>query len=193
MGGALEVLGNVGFSGAGIENQVAEWNIYIDPLAAQRVFASGAPITLVPLDATNDAPVNLDFYRNLEANHSTPEAEFVYRILTDQLDFIASGGYSFWDPLAAALLVDESLAVYQRGDSEGVHSGRPEQRADPPASGRGCSALRQVGRGGGVRGGLFADAQPAVAIFLTFQSRTIKASHQSKKRYRFSGGVYAIR
>lgn len=128
MGGALEVLGNVGFSGAGIENQVAEWNIYIDPLAAQRVFASGAPITLVPLDATNDAPVNLDFYFSLQANHNTPEAEFVYRVLSDQLDFIASGGYYFWDPLAAALLVDESLGVIREGavkvyTAEGPSSG----------------------------------------------------------------------
>jgi pyrimidine-specific ribonucleoside hydrolase len=128
MGGALEVLGNVGFSGAGIENQVAEWNIYIDPLAAQRVFASGAPITLVPLDATNDAPVNLDFYFSLQANHNTPEAEFVYRVLSDQLDFIASGGYYFWDPLAAALLVDESLGTIREGavkvyTAEGPSSG----------------------------------------------------------------------
>ncbi len=128
MGGALEVLGNVGFSGAGIENQVAEWNIYIDPLAAQRVFASGAPITLVPLDGTNDAPVNLDFYFSLQANHNTSEAEFVYRILADQLDFIASGGYYFWDPLAAALLVDESLGTIREGavkvyTAEGTSSG----------------------------------------------------------------------
>ena len=128
MGGALEVLGNVGFSGAGIENQVAEWNIYIDPLAAQRVFASGAPVTLIPLDATNDAPINLDFFRSLQANHNTPEAEFVYQVLSDQLDFIASGGYYFWDPLAAAVLADESLGMIREGPvkvytAEGPSSG----------------------------------------------------------------------
>jgi pyrimidine-specific ribonucleoside hydrolase len=135
MGGALEVLGNVGFSGAGIENQVAEWNIYIDPLAAQRVFASGAPVTLIPLDATNHAPVNLDFYRRLQANHNTPEAEFVYQVLSDQLDFIASGGYYFWDPLAAAVLADESLGMIREGPvkvytAEGPSSGLTRVMSD---------------------------------------------------------------
>jgi inosine-uridine nucleoside N-ribohydrolase len=57
MGGAVEVNGNVGGSGAGIDNRHAEWNIYVDPTAANIVFESGLPMTLVPLDATKDVPV----------------------------------------------------------------------------------------------------------------------------------------
>lgn len=34
-------------------NQVAEWNIFVDPLAARKVFRSDIPLTLVPLDACN--------------------------------------------------------------------------------------------------------------------------------------------
>jgi inosine-uridine nucleoside N-ribohydrolase len=116
MGGALEVLGNVGFSGVDIDNQVAEWNIFVDPAAAKAVFASGAPITLVPLDATNGAPVSLDFYFTLQANQRTPEARFVYDVLTTQLDFIASSMSYFWDPLAAAVLSDERLAYIKEGN-----------------------------------------------------------------------------
>ncbi|MBN1315816.1 MAG: nucleoside hydrolase, partial [Anaerolineales bacterium] len=52
MGGAVEVAGNVG-SSSNIENYVSGWNFYVDPRAAAEVFSSGAPITLVPLDATN--------------------------------------------------------------------------------------------------------------------------------------------
>ncbi len=115
MGGALEVLGNVGFSGAGIDNQVAEWNVYIDPLALEIVLTSGAPVTLVPLDATNHVPIDLDFYFQLGANRRTPEAELAYDLLSGQLDFIASGGYYFWDPLTAALAVDESLGYIKTG------------------------------------------------------------------------------
>ncbi len=115
MGGALEVLGNVGFSGVGIDNQVAEWNVYIDPLALEIVLTSGAPVTLVPLDATNHVPIDLDFYFQLGANRSTPEAELAYDLLSGQLDFIASGGYYFWDPLTAALAVDESLGYIKTG------------------------------------------------------------------------------
>ena len=117
MGGALEVLGNVGFSGVDIDNQVAEWNIFVDPAAAKAVFASGAPVTLVPLDATNQAPVSLDFYFTLQANRNTPEARFVYDVLTTQLDFIASGMSYFWDPLAAAVLAMRAWDTSKRGMS----------------------------------------------------------------------------
>lgn len=62
MGGAVEIAGNVGPS-SHIENEVAEWNIYVDPRAAAEVFGSGAPITLVPLDATSYAPLTRRFSR----------------------------------------------------------------------------------------------------------------------------------
>jgi purine nucleosidase len=47
MGGAVRTGGNV--------SPHAEFNIFADPLAAQVVFQSGLPITLVPLDATHQA------------------------------------------------------------------------------------------------------------------------------------------
>jgi pyrimidine-specific ribonucleoside hydrolase len=113
MGGALNVTGNVWYSG--IDNQVAEWNIYIDPLAAQIVFESGVPLTLVPLDATNKVPANLEFVRLLQANRHTPEADFVYQILQQKMADMANETYSFWDPLAAGLLADESLGYFKEG------------------------------------------------------------------------------
>jgi inosine-uridine nucleoside N-ribohydrolase len=45
MGGAVRTKGNV--------TPYAEFNIYVDPLAAKIVFESGLPITLVPLDVTH--------------------------------------------------------------------------------------------------------------------------------------------
>lgn len=129
MGGAVKVPGNVGASGVGLENTAAEWNLYIDPHAANLVLQAGAPVTLVPLDATRHAPITPDFHRRLERDRATPEADFVYAVLTEQNSVIDSGGYFFWDPLAAAILTDESLAVFDSrplsvSEAEGPDSGR---------------------------------------------------------------------
>ncbi|MDX1435533.1 MAG: nucleoside hydrolase, partial [Anaerolineales bacterium] len=116
MGGAIELGGNVGMSGVGIDNPFAEWNIFIDPRAANIVLASGAPLTLVPLNATRHAPVTTDFYRCIQENHRTPEAEFVYQILKANYGFVESGGFQFWDTLTAAILADGSLAEFETRD-----------------------------------------------------------------------------
>ena len=47
MGGAYFEVGNI--------TPAAEFNIYVDPEAARAVFASGVPITVLPLDATHKA------------------------------------------------------------------------------------------------------------------------------------------
>jgi pyrimidine-specific ribonucleoside hydrolase len=131
MGGAVDAPGNVAGSGAGLEaNTTAEWNVYVDPYAANVVLQSEAPVTLVPLDATNHAPATLDFVRRLRGSQHTPEAEFVYAVLEAQIDFIGGGGYYFWDPLAAAILAQgEGLATFQTRalkvvGTEGAESGR---------------------------------------------------------------------
>ncbi len=116
MGGALEALGNVGPSEPSIANQVAEWNIYIDPFALKILLDAGVPLTLVPLDATQDAPVTFAFLRLIQSNAFTPEARFVRDLLAAQVGKISDGFYDFWDPLAAAILVDESLAVIRLSD-----------------------------------------------------------------------------
>lgn len=128
MGGAVEVAGNVG-SSSSIDNEVAEWNIYVDPRAAAEVFGSGAPITLVPLDATNYAPLTLEFYRRLERDRTTSVAEFAYRVLAAQEENVRSGWYYFWDPLAAAIATEEGLGAFREiplvvVEEEGAESGR---------------------------------------------------------------------
>ncbi len=129
MGGALQVPGNVYYSGVGIDNKDAEWNVFVDPLAAKLVIELGAPVTLVPLDATNKVPVDLDFFRQLESNRRTPEAEFVYQVLSRKLDAILPGYYYFWDPLAAAVAVDESIGVSRRRHGAGDRRpGRAQRR-----------------------------------------------------------------
>ena len=140
MGGAVDVPGNVGASGVGINNNTAEWNIYVDPYAANIVLQSSAPIALVPLDATNHAPLTARFYNRLKSNHTSPEATFVFDVLTQQKAFIDSGGYYFWDPLAAAILADESLATFQNKNLCVVETEGPE--SGWTKSGNGCPEVR---------------------------------------------------
>ena len=106
MGGAVDVPGNV------FDNDVAEFNIWVDPVAAREVLDSGVEITLVPLDATNEVPVTVFFADALARTHVTPEAETVNALFEVQPSLV-SGSYFFWDPLAAALLVDPDLATVE--------------------------------------------------------------------------------
>ena len=133
MGGAVDVDGSF----VSEENTVAEWNIYCDPHAARLVFESGAPITLVPLDATNEVPVTPEFVAELEAEKSTPEAEFVSMLLANNAESIESGSYYFWDPLAAVVMSDPSLVTLTPRDVTVIDiPGAPEDgRTKPVANG----------------------------------------------------------
>jgi pyrimidine-specific ribonucleoside hydrolase len=133
MGGAVDVDG----SQVSEENTVAEWNIYCDPHAARLVFESGAPITLVPLDATNDVPVTPEFVAQLDAKKTTPEAKFVSGLLANNAESIASGNYYFWDPLAAAVMSDPSLVTLTPRDVTVIDiPGAPDDgRTKPVANG----------------------------------------------------------
>ena len=131
MGGAVHVAGNIG--GA---NTTAEWNIYVDPHAAAIVFQAGVPVTLVSLDATNHAPATPAFYAKLKAAHRTPEATFVYDLFTRNRSY-QSGSFYFWDPSAAAILSEESLATFEQDsvcvvEEEGPNWGQTKVGAGCP-------------------------------------------------------------
>ena len=110
MGGALDAAGNVQNREEGITNKHAEWNFFADPVAADIVLSSGAPILLVPLDATNDVPFARSFYRRLGEAHDTRPATFLYNILyVNQRWF--DGGMYWWDTLTAAAALDPGLVT----------------------------------------------------------------------------------
>ncbi len=82
LGGAIGVSGNLGEGGFFKTNNAAsEWNLFIDPAAAKIVFASGAPIRLVPLDATQQVPMDMALFEQIESHASTPLAKFVAQVL----------------------------------------------------------------------------------------------------------------
>lgn len=107
MGGAVNVPGNLDEGGID-DNPYAEWNIFLDPHAADIVFRSGVDITLVSLDATSKAPVTSEFLNRLSNDHYTSEADFVFKIISKLLN--ETDKVCFWDPLAAAISTDQSIA-----------------------------------------------------------------------------------
>lgn len=104
MGGAYFEVGNI--------TPAAEFNIYVDPEAAQLVFRSGVPITVLPLDVTHKAMVTgkrNDAFRAL----GTP----VGRAVAEMTDFYerfdkekyGSDGAPLHDPCTIAWLLKPDL------------------------------------------------------------------------------------
>jgi pyrimidine-specific ribonucleoside hydrolase len=114
MGGAVRVPGNLTDGGAfRTDNEAAEWNMFIDPAAAKTVFASGAPIRLVSLDATQRVPIDMALLEQLQSKADAPLARFVAQVLATNRDLIRQGFYFAWDPLAAVALVNPAVATFR--------------------------------------------------------------------------------
>jgi len=113
MAGAVNVPGNIGPG-----HDRAEYNVWVDPVAAREVFASGIPVTLVPLDATNQVPVEPLLVRQIE-RRSTREATIAKKALRALAGFPTF----YWDPLAAAVVLDSGVVRTQRMHLSVVVSG----------------------------------------------------------------------
>jgi inosine-uridine nucleoside N-ribohydrolase len=139
MGGAVAVPGNVQPDGAA-QPLAAEWNVFVDPAAAASVVESGAPVTLVALDATNHVPMTDDVVERLAANDTSDATARVLRLFDVFLaDYL-------WDPLSAIAAVEPGLVathpaaitVVTEGDDAGrtvaETDGATIDVADPPDS-----------------------------------------------------------
>jgi inosine-uridine nucleoside N-ribohydrolase len=116
MGGAIDVDGNAP------DRPRAEINVWSDPVDARAVLRSGVPVTLLPLDATDQVPVTPFVARALaRCQYATPAAQIV------AATNMARGGSYFWDPLAAVTMTEPGLVqsstrrldVVTRGEAAG--------------------------------------------------------------------------
>jgi inosine-uridine nucleoside N-ribohydrolase len=103
MGGAFTVPGNLGEGPDPTNNKVAEWNMYIDPLAAKYVFDSGVPVSIVPLDAVQYY-IKSDDLKTINAIND-PGVAYVAQMWNQQWTW-ANGGFFIWDTITATAVTN---------------------------------------------------------------------------------------
>jgi len=114
-GGAIHAGGTIHDDVPLSPNAVAEWNLYIDPVAAADVFNSGARLDLVPLDVTHTSgPQSLLFTREFVRRLSTlargRAAKTMVRIVRLwQLVRPRHQAVPVWDAAAVAIAVDMTI------------------------------------------------------------------------------------
>ena len=110
MGGAVRVPGNV--------TPFAEFNIYVDPPAAEMVFASGLPITLVPLDVTHQVFLSLRVIEGRVKPLHNPFSQLVVEATgydSREGKFRAGAEvFHLHDPLAVGAVIDPDLVRKER-------------------------------------------------------------------------------
>ena len=118
MGGAVEVPGNI--------TPYAEFNTYCDPRAANVVFQSGVPVTLIGLDVCRQ----VFFTRKGDWQTATsPSERTAARLIQGWFDIHPDRDrFDLCDPLAIAAALDPSLIEYRKAAVHAVEHG--EQRAE---------------------------------------------------------------
>ena len=104
MGGAVHVPGNIKGLLPDTLNLAAEWNVYVDPLAASEVFASDLNLYLVPLDATNLVTLNQKDTAIWRKGGSLPE--FAADIYDSRMESWGRNEIEMWDLVTAELMMN---------------------------------------------------------------------------------------
>jgi purine nucleosidase len=145
MGGALDVEGNVQEEG---HDGSAEWNIYWDPAAAKRVWDSSIPITLFPLDATNQVPVTPEFRTAFGRQYGAPLSDAAGSIwaMTSAWEIAVGMGnpYFCWDTLTTSSLGPADLCTYREVRCDVIVEGPSAGRTVVTENGRPVRAAHRV-------------------------------------------------
>jgi hypothetical protein len=97
--------------------------------------ALDVPVTLVPLDATNDVPTPADIATRLAADHAAAGADFAYELYVRN-PFLSTPGNFWWDTLAALALTAPDLVTWEKATVSVTPTGTQAGRIVRAASGR---------------------------------------------------------
>lgn len=142
MGGALNVPGNVEKVFALEHDGSAEWNVFWDCLAAKYIWDTQIPITLCPLDLTNNVPVTPEFIRRLTKQrhyHLSDLVGMCYALAIPQ-------NYYCWDILATAYLARPEFYQTVERETDIVISGTSQGRTIFQAGGKSIKVMTQVNK-----------------------------------------------
>ena len=110
MGGAFNVDGNL-YESPGYEgNHVAEWNIFVDPLAAKIVFNSGVPLSIVPLDGSDNFYITAEDPRKLRGNDDAA-VQLVYWLWKQNVRWW-NGDFKIWDIVASVVVTNPEFFTW---------------------------------------------------------------------------------
>ena len=104
MGGAYFEVGNI--------TPAAEFNIYVDPEAAEIVFKSGVPLVVMPLDVTHKALTNraqVEGFRGMGTEVGRMVAEWTDFFERFDMQKYGSEGAPLHDPCVIAYLIKPAL------------------------------------------------------------------------------------
>jgi inosine-uridine nucleoside N-ribohydrolase len=141
MGGSIDVPGNIATAWPAIDNRVAEWNIWVDPVAAGEVFAAGLPLRLMPLDSTNQVYWSASDARRW-AEAGTVEGELAGDLLRRLLDRWRADNINLWDLASATMVGEDRLCAEEALGVAVVTAAGPQQgqtvATEGPANARVC-------------------------------------------------------
>ena len=141
MGGAYDVPGNI--------TPAAEFNIYVDPDAANQVFAAPwREIIAIGLDVTHQTILPREDWE-LSEHASEPTAQLERRLLARTFGERDKTGFFLHDPLAAAVALDDTLIRAEPRSISVINSGEDRGRTESTPGGNvavatGVSAARFV-------------------------------------------------
>ena len=122
--GTIDAPGNVFVDGLDAEDPL-EWNAFADPSAVEAVFATDVPISIVPLDATDDVPVPVDLADRLATDRASAAADVMYESLVRNPDRLRPDqGQQLWDELAALALTEPDLVTWDEATVSVGEDGR---------------------------------------------------------------------
>jgi hypothetical protein len=104
MGGAFTIPGNLDEGPEPTNNKVAEWNMYIDALAAKYLFNSGVPLSIVPLDAIQYL-VSAKDVATLRTIRG-PDVDYVTQQWEQQYGWSNDVGFLIWDTITATAVTN---------------------------------------------------------------------------------------